>query len=91
MNESEETLDPADWALAREVAHQMVDDAVKHIAEVRERPVWREMPDSVRDHFRTPAPTGPTPLGDVYEQLRENLLPYSMGNIHPRFWGWYMG
>jgi glutamate/tyrosine decarboxylase-like PLP-dependent enzyme len=91
MNESEETLDPADWALAREVAHQMVDDAVKHIAEVRERPVWREMPDSVRDHFSTAAPTGPTPLGDVYEQLRENLLPYSMGNIHPRFWGWYMG
>ena len=91
MNESEETLDPADWALAREVAHQMVDDAVKHIAEVRERPVWREMPETVRDHFRASAPTGPTPLGDVYEQLRENLLPYSMGNIHPRFWGWYMG
>jgi len=91
MNDSEETLDPEDWALAREVGHQMVDDAVEHIAQVRERPVWREMPDSVRDHFRTPAPTGPTPLGDVYEQLRENLLPYSMGNIHPRFWGWYMG
>jgi glutamate/tyrosine decarboxylase-like PLP-dependent enzyme len=23
--------------------------------------------------------------------LVENLLPYSTGNIHPRFWGWYMG
>jgi len=91
MSNAEETLDPDDWAFTREMAHQMVDDAVRHISEVRDRPVWKEMPESARAHFSTPAPVGPTPLYAVYDELRENLLPYSMGNIHPRFWGWYMG
>jgi len=27
----------------------------------------------------------------VYEEFKRDILPYPMGNIHPRFWGWYMG
>jgi aromatic-L-amino-acid/L-tryptophan decarboxylase len=27
----------------------------------------------------------------VYQDFVENVLPYPMGNIHPRFWGWVMG
>ena len=27
----------------------------------------------------------------TYEEFKETILPYPMGNIHPRFWGWYMG
>ncbi len=27
----------------------------------------------------------------VYRGLAENMMPYPMGNIHPRFWMWYMG
>jgi hypothetical protein len=69
----------------------MVDDAVRHLEEVRERHVWQPIPEEVRARFRTPLPTGPQPLGAVYEELRTNMLPYAMGNIHPRFWGWYMG
>ncbi len=91
MKNIEESLDPEDWNTARELAHQMVEDAVSHVSAVRDRPVWREMPEETRAYFNTPAPTAPTPLGSVYQELRENLFPYSMGNIHPRFWGWYMG
>ena len=91
MTNDEESLDPKDWTDTCKIAHQMVDDAVRHLAEVRDRPAWQEMPDHVRAHFKTPAPAGPTPLAEVYDDLRTNLLPYSMGNIHPRFWGWYMG
>ena len=90
-NEPEETLDPADWAEARATAHRIVDDAVKHLANIRERPVWQEMPDHVRAAFLTPVPNQPAPLESVYRDLTENLMPYPMGNIHPRFWGWYMG
>lgn len=90
-NLSEETLDPDDWAAARKAAHKIVDDAVEHLTNVRQRPVWQEMPDHVRAAFLTPVPDRPTPLEDVYGELTENLLPYPMGNIHPRFWGWYMG
>ena len=90
-NEPEETLDPADWAATTAMAHKMIDDAVRHLAHIRERPVWQEMPDHVRGAFLTPVPHGPAPLESVYHELTENLMPYPMGNIHPRFWGWYMG
>lgn len=90
-NELEETLDPDDWSQARALAHKIVDDAVVHLSGVRNRPVWQEMPDVVRATYLTPVPENPTPLEDVYREMSENLLPYPMGNIHPRFWGWYMG
>ena len=91
MSNIEETLDPEDWERTRKLAHEMIDDAIVHLDTVRERGVWKEMPDTVRAHFDTTVPTAPQDLEAVYKELRENLLPYSMGNIHPRFWGWYMG
>jgi aromatic-L-amino-acid/L-tryptophan decarboxylase len=90
-NVPEETLDPQDWASAADTAHKILEDAIKHISEVRQRPVWQEMPDHVRAAWLTPVPEQPTPLKNVYAELTDNLMPYPMGNIHPRFWGWYMG
>jgi aromatic-L-amino-acid/L-tryptophan decarboxylase len=90
-NEPEISLDPEDWSATRALAHRIVDDAVDHLAEVRTRPVWRPMPDDVRAAYKTPAPHGPTPLAEVYGAMCETLRPYPMGNIHPRFFGWYMG
>lgn len=91
MSNFEETLDPSDWEQTRKLAHKMVDDAISHLDTVRSRSVWQEMPDRVRAQFQTPVPTQAQSLETVYSELRENLFPYSMGNIHPRFWGWYMG
>ncbi|HSF63246.1 MAG TPA: pyridoxal-dependent decarboxylase [Paracoccaceae bacterium] len=88
---TEETLDPPDWAVARALAHRMVDDAIDHVAGVRDRPVWQDMPPAVRDSFASPLPQGPQPLAAVYAEIGANLMPYPMGNIHPRFWMWYMG
>jgi aromatic-L-amino-acid/L-tryptophan decarboxylase len=86
-----ETLDPANWTVARELAHDMVDFAVEHLRDVRERPAWRDMPQEVRAAFEAPLPQGPTPLPEVWLEMRRNLLAYPMGNVHPRFWAWYMG
>lgn len=88
---AEETLDPADWETARMVAHRMVDDAVAYTRDVRERPLWQDMPPAVRARFCSPVPQGERPLAEVYDDLVTNMLPYPMGNIHPRFWMWYMG
>ena len=85
-NELEETLDPDDWSAARALAHKIVDDAVLHLSSVRDRPVWQEMPDAVRAAYLTPLPEQPAPLEDVYREMSENLMPFPMGNIHPRFW-----
>ena len=49
------------------------------------------MPDGVRSFFSSPAPQKPEPLADIVLQISENLMPYAMGNVHPRFWAWYMG
>lgn len=88
---AEVTLDPADWASARALAHQMVDDAIDHLGGVRNRPLWQDMPATVRAGFSSALPQAPQPLGEVYAELRSQLLPHPMGNIHPRFWMWYMG
>jgi glutamate/tyrosine decarboxylase-like PLP-dependent enzyme len=87
----EETLDPEDWADARAVAHRAIDDAIAYLRDVRDRPVWQEMPCEVRRTFETQLPRSPTPLSKVYAEIVETLMPYPMGNIHPRFWAWYMG
>ncbi|PSJ62745.1 pyridoxal phosphate-dependent decarboxylase family protein [Pseudaminobacter soli (ex Li et al. 2025)] len=86
-----ESLDPPDWSSIAALAHRVVDDAVEHIANVRDRPVWQPMPEKVEATFRAPPPDGPTPIEDVYRLVRKSVLSYPMGNIHPRFWSWYMG
>jgi aromatic-L-amino-acid/L-tryptophan decarboxylase len=49
------------------------------------------MPDDVRATFQTLLPEGPASLDQVYNEYRATVGAYPMGNIHPRFWGWYMG
>lgn len=87
----EETLDPGDWEPVRALSHRIIDDAIDHLRDLRERPVWQEMPAVVRASFDAPLPSGPTPLETVYRQVADTVLPYPMGNVHPRFWSWYMG
>ena len=87
----EETLDPEDWTDAQTVAHRAVDDAIAYLRDIRDRPVWQDMPCEVRRTFETHLPRSPTPLSEVYREISETLMPYPMGNIHPRFWAWYMG
>ena len=86
-----ETLDPDDWGEALAVSRSILEDAVGYLRDVRDRPVWREMPAEVRAAFDGPLPRGPTPLAEVYREVAANVMAYPMGNVHPRFWSWYMG
>jgi aromatic-L-amino-acid decarboxylase len=87
----EETLDPDDWGAALELTRSIVDDCVGYLRDMRDRPVWKEMPAEVKAFFNAPLPSGPEPLSDIYREVAENVMPYPMGNVHPRFWSWYMG
>lgn len=89
--DQEETLDPADWEAMRRTAHRMVDDAIARLSDIREAPVWQDMPEQVRATYTATVPQTGQPLDDVFDDIQTNLLPYPMGNIHPRFWMWYMG
>ena len=88
---AELTLDPADWAADRAVAHRMVDDMFDYIEGVRDRPVWQHVPTAVREALAGPIPHRGAPLAEVYAEFRRNILPYATGNLHPRFFGWVMG
>ena len=87
----EETLDPEDWESVRALGHRMVDDMLDYIKTVRERSVWQHMTDEAKGHFNSPLPLDPQPPEKVYEEFLENVLPYPVGNTHPRFWGWVIG
>jgi aromatic-L-amino-acid/L-tryptophan decarboxylase len=85
------TLDPGNWAEFRAVAHAAIDDATDRIGSLRDGAVWTPMPDAVRAAFSGPVPAGPQRLGEVYDEVASQVIPYAMGNQHPRFWAWYMG
>ena len=86
-----ETLDPENWEEMRTLAHRMIDDAVDYLRDVADRPVWQPVPDEVRQRLQAPAPQQPEGPGQAYAEFKRDILPYPMGNIHPRFWAWYMG
>ncbi|WP_207099430.1 pyridoxal phosphate-dependent decarboxylase family protein [Paracoccus shandongensis] len=86
-----ETLDPPDWDSFARIAHDAVDRAIARTAALPGRPVWRPIPQAVRDGLRQPLPVDPTPLDRVVEDAWGGVLDYPMGNTHPRFWMWYMG
>ena len=88
---NEENLDPKDWKAMAALGHRMVDDMVAYLASVRDRPAWIHAPREVKEHFTRPLPMDPQAPEEVYEEFLQYVLPYPVGNIHPRFWGWVIG
>jgi glutamate/tyrosine decarboxylase-like PLP-dependent enzyme len=86
-----ETLDPEDWDKMRALSHRIVDDAITYLEKVGKRPVWQPVPEDVATRFDSPVPHEPAGADAVYQEFLETVFPYPMGNIHPRFWAWYMG
>lgn len=87
----EHTLDPQDWEAMRKLAHTMLDDALDYLQTVRNRPVWQPTPEATKALLRQPLPQEPQSAEDIYNTFKNNVLPYTKGNIHPRFWSWVQG
>jgi len=87
----EESLDPADWEALRRLAHQAIDDGFDYLQGARDRPVWRPVPEAIVARLRQPAPRLPQGAESAYGEFKELVMPYAMGNTHPRFWSWFMG
>ena len=86
-----ESLDPENWEEMRELAHQVVDDALDYLQNIRQRPVWQPVPAEVKQHLKAEASRAPAKPAEVYADFKQNILPYTMHTSHPRFWSWYMG
>jgi aromatic-L-amino-acid/L-tryptophan decarboxylase len=86
-----ETLDPANWDEVRAQAHRMLDETIDAIANIREQPVWRPIPDDVRARFRAEIPRQASELSEIYREYSDFIAPYATGNVHPGFMGWVHG
>ncbi|WP_229215436.1 pyridoxal-dependent decarboxylase [Duganella sp. CY15W] len=87
----EESLDPDDWAGFRAQAHRMLDDMCSYLETIRTRPVWQPMQAQARAPFRSPMPAEGRTLADVHQQFMTQILPHTVGNPHPAFFGWVHG
>lgn len=86
----EPSLDPQDWPAFRAQAHQMLDAAIDRMASCRDGRVWNPLPDELKAAFRDPLPRAGRGA-DHTQALIKALLPYGVGNTHPRFFGWVHG
>lgn len=95
LNGAEKTLDPetdAEWSRLRVLGHRMVDEIFDHLQGRREQPAWQTVPSDSRLAIeKEPIPREGEGASTVYESFLKNVLPYGIGNTHPRFWGWVMG
>ena len=88
----EVTLDPSDWTDTRALSHQIMNDMIDYLRDVRQRPTWRPMPVEVKQAFKqSELPLEGQSPWKVYEEVCSLVLPYPTGNIHPSFWGYVKG
>ncbi len=86
----EPSLDPGDWPEFRGQAHRMLDAAIDKMAGNCDGRVWTAFPSEMKDAFRAPLPADGIGA-DATQALMQALLPYGVGNTHPRFFGWVHG
>ena len=84
-------LDPFDREAFRRTAHRALDMALDDLEGVEAGPVWRAMPDAVRERFRADLPRTGSDLDDLLEDARADIAPFVTGNRHPLFMGWVHG
>ncbi len=83
-------LDPQDWQTFRAAAHDMLDAALDKMQSAGDGRVWTPFPDEQKQAFRAPLPRAGASAQEVQTRI-EALLPYGVGNTHPRFFGWVHG
>jgi glutamate/tyrosine decarboxylase-like PLP-dependent enzyme len=72
----------------RRAARRAADLAVDHLAGMRDRPVWTPAQPARAWLADQPLPDRGRALEDLLADIEAHVLPYPMGNGHPRFFGW---
>lgn len=92
---AEGSLDPTtetEWVELRALGHRMLDEMFDHISGIDELPTWQKPPGAAKARFASAeVPRLGSRAEAVYEEFVRDVLPYGIGNAHPRFWGWVMG
>jgi len=84
------TLDPKNWDDFRRTAHAMLDASLDKLEQAREGRVWTPVPQELRQNIESALPIDGSAIDTVQAELAA-MLPYGVGNTHPRFFGWVHG
>ena len=84
-------LDPADWNDIKTLGYLIIDDMVDYLKNVGDRKIWTPIPQQVKNEFKKPIPHAASGIFEVYEEFKQNILPYPGGNIHPKHFSWVQG
>jgi aromatic-L-amino-acid/L-tryptophan decarboxylase len=87
----EQNLDPQDWNKTRALAHQMVDDVMDFLQNIRDTPSWQPIPDETKKGYKEDLPNNSSNITEIYEDFKQNIMPFHKGNVHPRFFAWVQG
>ncbi|MFF4648508.1 pyridoxal phosphate-dependent decarboxylase family protein [Streptomyces sp. NPDC001380] len=73
----------------RAAAHTAADLVADYLGAVADRPVWQPVDEAARERLLgAPLPAAGRPLEELLAAVGEQVMPYPMGNGHPRFFGW---
>ena len=70
----------------RRIGHQAADAVAQHRENLLSRPVFGKV-GADASLFQSPLPAHGRPFDEVLAFVREHVLPFPMGNSHPRFFG----
>jgi aromatic-L-amino-acid decarboxylase len=86
----ERTLDPENWDSLITLGHQMLDDMMAFLRNIREHKIT-PISGEVLTRLQQPLPLTPQGYEETYKAFRENVFPFPVPGIHPCFWGFVMG
>ena len=86
----------ADWEWdaeqLRRYGHRVVDLLVEHLTTLPDRPVFRPYPrDLAEARLAAPLPEQGRPADELLDEIATTVLPWPLGNGHPRWAGWVNG
>ncbi|MEM9716130.1 MAG: pyridoxal-dependent decarboxylase, partial [Pseudomonadota bacterium] len=84
------SLDPKDWSVLRNEAIAALDAGIAHLQSAEDGRVWTPFPDELKNALSFGMPDRGLGLTEVRSALTD-LMPYGVGNTHPRFFGWVHG
>ena len=82
----EETLDPEDWETMRKLGHEMLDDMLTYLQNLRSEPSGSPPQKAIKE-ICVPLPQEGEGEEKVYKVFQQNILPYTMPLTRPWFWG----
>lgn len=84
-------LDPEDWEEFAAFCRERLDYVFKHLSSTAEDKVWSPVPESVKRALAEKAPVESQGIARACGDVENYILPYLLGNTHPRFFGWVHG